>query len=1055
MKHIIFLVLILGCCCSMLYADTIDNAKTPIRSGAIYTYTSGPFYLKYRVSTSARLAESGIDNAYINKRIFFNEYKPGYHIVFYRYMNADKKKLLISFRFKDNKEDISVDYPKNNVFVTERILNNWDKIEIYYNNFTNLSLGDAYQGMSGEILGMGISSTGIIFDKTMKYYLSPITIHREIFFPSYYRFPSSDFSFSPVIKTQETTNIKIDDFENKNNWQLSGKNILTSMSLSKQDPSAKSKYLKINFDFTNSQADSYLSLYKSIKTDTYKRPVAIKFKMKKSSSHTIVFNFADNNGMIIQRKTNPKSHEWQDITININNPYVYMVSSAFPPREFYFKKLTDIYLTIDMSNTFDTKGTLLLDDIEIIYSKKSLTSENQDHITSFTIDDFENGNQWKLLKNNVFAGMKLSNQDPDAKSKYLKLNFDFSGSPAGSSLSLHDSIGILKGKRPTAIKFKMKQTNNCDITFKLTDASGIIIQKKVVLSKPKLQKWQEVTIQISNRDFLLNYHPKYKYFERLTDLDIIIGMPNTLNKQGTILFDDIRLIYGNLYKDIIKTNTSNFNIAATSPITDNKYSSNTDRDNLISIKHKHKLVNNNIEYQFNIINESGKNISADAKYLITDFNGNKVKSYDKKINLKSNRKITSIKISQNMADHNFLEGNFTLKANGKTYRCQKIITVRPVKNIPNPKININSKFGMGLGLNKTTDYNKIREIVKTAKDAGVKWTREEFNLYLSNNWKHSDMVVKTANNAGINICGILTYHIGDSPNNPPQNKAEYYKSVKAIVSRYKGKIKYWEIKHEDDSNQIYLSKDDYYVKLKANYALVLRDTYKTIKQIDPSIKVLCCLPNNDNYLLNEYIKKGKFFDIYTAHEGRAFTDDRSLKNRIKSDVNFIKKAGVKHIWIINCVGPNNSAIDVKDQANNLVRDYVEIFSIKEIDNFNKYDLSTDNFMAKESLRSKPIYRAYRMLTDRLEGAKFQKELKFDSNNITAYKFSGKPIIILWSDIDRVYKVNKGIKITNVMGEPIKIHLGRRISLKANTPIFITGNIDNLSLIEAATIFMAP
>jgi hypothetical protein len=141
-------------------------------------------------------------------------------------------------------------------------------------------------------------------------------------------------------------------------------------------------------------------------------------------------------------------------------------------------------------------------------------------------------------------------------------------------------------------------------------------------------------------------------------------------------------------------------------------------------------------------------------------------------------------------------------------------------------------------------------VQRLARDAGARWTRAEFRWDRlettrgRQSWTEFDHLVDSMNREGIAVQGIL---IGtpdwakeprtrflpqgiNLPYNDPQNMWARY--VTDVVTRYKGKVRYWEVWNEPDYPDVFWG------ATVADYYQMLKVSYQTIKAVDPEAKVL-------------------------------------------------------------------------------------------------------------------------------------------------------------------------------------------------------------------------
>ena len=191
----------------------------------------------------------------------------------------------------------------------------------------------------------------------------------------------------------------------------------------------------------------------------------------------------------------------------------------------------------------------------------------------------------------------------------------------------------------------------------------------------------------------------------------------------------------------------------------------------------------------------------------------------------------------------------------------------------------NTPFGVLAFLSWNHDWNNFKyskkdleEGVKLLKELGVSFVRIDFYWQDIEPQKGKfdfgkyDYITKLLCENNIKILAILDYcadWAGKFWNGPPENLDNFVNFAKKVVKRYKNKIKYWEIWNEPDSSIYWQPQDE-----MKTYLRLLKKTYKAIKEIDPSAKVLLGgLTSGGYYALKRiYEMDGKnYFDIVNIH----------------------------------------------------------------------------------------------------------------------------------------------------------------------------------------------
>ncbi len=132
----------------------------------------------------------------------------------------------------------------------------------------------------------------------------------------------------------------------------------------------------------------------------------------------------------------------------------------------------------------------------------------------------------------------------------------------------------------------------------------------------------------------------------------------------------------------------------------------------------------------------------------------------------------------------------------------------------------------------------IREpLFDKMKDAGVQWLRTDFvwgkivPTYGKYNFKVYDEIVDSLAGRGIKVLGILTE--ARAGMSATKNQDKWIEYIKATVSHFKGRVKYWEVINEHDIHEPY--KYDGGAEL---YGKNLKAAYKAIKEANPDAVVL-------------------------------------------------------------------------------------------------------------------------------------------------------------------------------------------------------------------------
>ncbi len=294
---------------------------------------------------------------------------------------------------------------------------------------------------------------------------------------------------------------------------------------------------------------------------------------------------------------------------------------------------------------------------------------------------------------------------------------------------------------------------------------------------------------------------------------------------------------------------------------------------------------------------------------------------------------------------------------------------------------------------------KIERAAKMMKEAGIGIVRMDFLWNdiqpQKDKWDFQkyDRIVDILSKNDIKILGLLDYNAdwaGEKWNSAPDPKL-FTIYARAVVARYKSKVRYWEVWNEPDQNFYWIPSD----QMKA-YSALLKEVYPAIKAEDPTSLVLMggISGNAAMTLAQLYSHKTKnYFDIVNIHP---FQDPlgpdpiAQMKKEYEAVLAVMEKNGDKSkpIWFteIGCPGvPDSKTVpkwwngenpDEQAQAQWVEKLYGEplkwngvekIFWAFFRDTPNYFLTGTDYFgLVSEDFTPKPAYQSYRkMVSDRL------------------------------------------------------------------------------------------
>jgi len=235
--------------------------------------------------------------------------------------------------------------------------------------------------------------------------------------------------------------------------------------------------------------------------------------------------------------------------------------------------------------------------------------------------------------------------------------------------------------------------------------------------------------------------------------------------------------------------------------------------------------------------------------------------------------------------------------------------------------------GVNTFLEQEPDVSQRRETFQMIKDAGIGWIRQQFpwedieepakgqywdTKYNHSTWDKYDNIVQLAQEYGIQVIARLDLpphwaHPGNEwAATPPDNLNDYGDYVYAVVSRYKGKIKYYQLWNEPN---LYTEWGRKSVDAK-QYVQLLKIGYERAKEADPNCVIISAAlaPTieqswealDDRIYLQQMYDAGakSYFDIMSvmAYGLRSGPYDRRLS---LGDVNFSRPILTREIMVKN------------------------------------------------------------------------------------------------------------------------------------------------------------
>ncbi|MFB3895525.1 MAG: sugar-binding protein [bacterium] len=307
-------------------------------------------------------------------------------------------------------------------------------------------------------------------------------------------------------------------------------------------------------------------------------------------------------------------------------------------------------------------------------------------------------------------------------------------------------------------------------------------------------------------------------------------------------------------------------------------------------------------------------------------------------------------------------------------------------------------------------------------DAGVRIIRDE--MYWSNLEKVPGKIVFPENyiqNVDITLAYgmepmiILDYANPNYDNGKPpytdEGRVAFARYCSAVVSQFKGKIKYFEIWNEPNIAGFWNPEPN-----PKDYALLLKSAYQACKSANPNCVILGGVTSLvDTTFIEKVFQNGgaQYMDIISVHP---YTGVSPEENDLIGKLNVTRKLSEKYekplrIWITEVgypthIGPNG--FPEATQAKYLVRTYLQALASGWVDAVFWYwfgpdgpdaTYSEDRFgIIRQDWSEKPAYAAYRTMTEQLRKARLLGSISNETQSILGYRYQvgSNQVTVLWS-----------------------------------------------------------
>lgn len=412
---------------------------------------------------------------------------------------------------------------------------------------------------------------------------------------------------------------------------------------------------------------------------------------------------------------------------------------------------------------------------------------------------------------------------------------------------------------------------------------------------------------------------------------------------------------------------------------------------------------------------------------------------------------------------NFAQANLVFESDDGPPAEAVAAFTRPLDDPGDALLKPESPWGMGVYLyrypNNEHGLRRMDAAAAMARAAGVKWSREEFNWGRMQprpdqiDFDFYDKVVDTARRHGISVYGLLAYWSGWTKPYTHEGIEDFCTWARAVVARYKDRVKHWEIYNEP--NIFFWSGP------RELYPVLMKKCHDAIKEVDPEAQVLgISTAGIDRQFIRMCLDTKAPFDILTIHPYRGLLSERAFMDELAATAALVDN---RPVWITE-MGWSTQIGNVSEraQAQLLARCYLAAAASGACQNVSWYNFRNDgddpyynehNFgVLYSDLRPKPAYRALATVCRTLSEGKPVLRTEF-GDNIHAIQMG--EALALWTtgpntEVE-LRRTAANVRALNLMGEPLSLpkRPGRfTITLQKASPVFIIGPVEPTGIVRA-------
>jgi hypothetical protein len=472
---------------------------------------------------------------------------------------------------------------------------------------------------------------------------------------------------------------------------------------------------------------------------------------------------------------------------------------------------------------------------------------------------------------------------------------------------------------------------------------------------------------------------------------------------------------------------------------------------------------------------SDQRFEGELHWVLRDWDGRELGRGNQAVAVPAKAEPVEFKLPIKEADRSrlrFLEAEFSLDLPGQDAAPVRAAWVAGLNAAGNAALAPESPFGMGVYLNRyggdASGLALMERAAQMARDAGVKWSREDFSWGRIEpqrgqfNWTYYDNLVACARRNGITVYAIVGFWTGWTKPYTPEGIEDYLRFLKELVRHYQKEIKQWEIWNEPN---IF-----FWQGPKDLYAELLTKSYAAIKEIAPAAQVLgLSTAGIDLKFIRRMLELQAPFDILTIHPYRSHLNDLAFIDDLKNVSNLVKLPDGKQrpVWLTemgwathtphNTLRQDFAPNTLRAQAELIARSYLcALVSGVEPRTF-WYDFRNDGDdplyfehqmgIVYNDFRPKPAYLAYATLTRVLRGKRLIGAVPAPPG-VLAFNFkataggSGETIALWSPQADAIVELpTRAKRVTRINGvgeqNELQVQAGRvSIELKQGAPVYL-------------------